>query len=384
MRIVICGDTHIGAIFGLGRSNQTGGNTRIDDYASTFNYIVDYCILNKVDAFVQTGDLFEHRAPSTEHMEIANACIKRLSIANIATFILMGNHDFKKTGDTFTSAITSLSAKDFPNVRMVLEPQVASIQNEDGDSANLLLLPFRDKKMYPGNSTQECSEKYEEHIQELIGFSKSPLVAIGHNFYYEGSYSDYSGKELLPKVEAFAGCDLVAMGHLHQFRPMRKENPTAIYTGSMEKTNFADADVDKFIFDYETKSKKLKTVKLPVRDLIDPEIDATGCDPTDVIQFVSDELTKLDVKNKIVRVNVLIKEALAPQLKKRELEKVLYDNGAFFVSKVNTKPVKEKTVKDLTILSLKSDHEIFKAFIMQQSMDDDFRNKIIEELSNIF
>ena len=31
MRAVICGDTHIGAIFGLGKNNGRGGNTRVDD-----------------------------------------------------------------------------------------------------------------------------------------------------------------------------------------------------------------------------------------------------------------------------------------------------------------------------------------------------------------
>ena len=45
MRVVVCGDSHIGATFGLGKSNGSGGNTRVDDYEKSLNYIVDYCIL---------------------------------------------------------------------------------------------------------------------------------------------------------------------------------------------------------------------------------------------------------------------------------------------------------------------------------------------------
>ena len=44
MRIVVCGDTHIGAVFGLGRPNGKGGNTRVDDYKKTLNHIIDYTI----------------------------------------------------------------------------------------------------------------------------------------------------------------------------------------------------------------------------------------------------------------------------------------------------------------------------------------------------
>ena len=31
MRAIICGDVHIGAVFGLGGGNGSGGNTRVDD-----------------------------------------------------------------------------------------------------------------------------------------------------------------------------------------------------------------------------------------------------------------------------------------------------------------------------------------------------------------
>ena len=93
MRSIICGDTHIGAVFGLGRPNGRGGNTRVDDYESTLNSIIDYTIESKADIFIQTGDLFEHRDPSPQHMKIVDKALKRLSNANIATFVLMGNHD---------------------------------------------------------------------------------------------------------------------------------------------------------------------------------------------------------------------------------------------------------------------------------------------------
>ena len=93
MRIVICGDTHIGAVFGLGNPMPDGINTRVRDYEESLNYIIDYCISEKVDVFVQTGDIFESRNPLPEHMQIVDSAVKRLSNVGISTIIMMGNHD---------------------------------------------------------------------------------------------------------------------------------------------------------------------------------------------------------------------------------------------------------------------------------------------------
>src|SRR5690606_10388512 len=100
MKVVICGDSHIGAVFGLGGPNGKGGNTRIDDYEKTLNYIVDYCIENNVDVFVQTGDAFDKRNPTAEQLEVFNRALKKLSTHNIFSVVIMGNHDYKKTGPT--------------------------------------------------------------------------------------------------------------------------------------------------------------------------------------------------------------------------------------------------------------------------------------------
>ena len=58
MKVAILGDTHIGAVFGLGRPIEGGSNTRIKDYEATMDYAIQHCIDNDIDVFIQTGDLF--------------------------------------------------------------------------------------------------------------------------------------------------------------------------------------------------------------------------------------------------------------------------------------------------------------------------------------
>ena len=124
MRAIVCGDVHIGAVFGLGGPAKNGGNTRVDDYAETLNWIVDYTINSNAEVFIQTGDLFEVRNPTLEHMAIADAALKRLSRANIATFIIMGNHDYKRVGTSYTSSILSLPSAELPNVKILIDPKI--------------------------------------------------------------------------------------------------------------------------------------------------------------------------------------------------------------------------------------------------------------------
>jgi exonuclease SbcD len=381
MRIVVCGDTHIGAVFGLGRPNGKGGNTRVDDYEKTLNYIIDHTIETKADIFVQTGDMFEHRDPSIEHMNIVDKALKRLSNANIATFVIMGNHDYKKSGSSFTSSIVSLSAVEYPNVRMLLDPEVVQICNAENESVNLILLPYRDRKMYKGNSVKEQSEEYNLQLRGLIQSvpNDDPILAIGHNFFYEGSFNDYGGTEIMVSPMAFKGCDIAMMGHLHQFRVLRKHSPACVYTGSMERSNFGDAGVEKYFVDYNISNKKAKFCRIPTRDLLDTSIDLSGLDFSEIGEALETALEEHDVKDKIVRFKLLIDEKVLPAVDRATIQSSLYNLGAFHVSKVGIETIVDRIVRDDSVLSQKDDFSMFKAFVDSQGIDGEYKKSLLKE-----
>jgi len=385
MRAVICGDAHIGAIFGLGRPDGNGGNTRINDYVKSLNHIVDYTISSKADIFIQTGDIFEHRDPDVRHMAIVDAALKKLSNAGVSTFVIMGNHDYRRNGSSFTSSITSLAAADYPNVRMVLNPEVIEVSNNDGDSSNLLLLPFRDHRMYPGKGNKEKSEGFEAEIKSLIDGVKNqnPTIAVGHNFFYEGSYNDFGGSELMARPSAFEGCDVALMGHLHQFRVLRKKSPVCIYTGSMERSNFGDANVDKYFIDYDLSTKKASFRKVPSRELVERSVDLSGADFSDISDRIDEEIGLIDLKEKIVRFKFTIDERVLPAVDKKSISDKLYAAGAFFVSKVIIEVVAKRIVRDNSVLEHEDDYSMFKAFVEKQGLSKAALEDMLKEAKNI-
>lgn len=385
MRVIICGDTHIGAVFGLGRPNGRGGNTRVDDYEATLNSIIDHTINTGADIFIQTGDLFEHRDPSPQHMSIVDKALKRLSNANVATFVIMGNHDYKKSGTEFTSSITSLAASEYPNVRMLLEPEIVEVCNSKNQKVNLLLMPYRDKRMYSGANIREQTEAFNSHIKELVvkAGQELPLVAVGHNFFFEGSYNDYGGSEVMAAPGSFNGCDIAVMGHLHQFRVLQKRAPVCIYSGSMERGNFGDSKVDKYHIDYSVFDKKLKFCKTKIRGLCDKVVDLTDSDFSNVLDNLNASLKEEDFGEKIVRLKVTVDEKVLPALDKQGIQDDLYKLGAFHVSKVVIDSVSKRIVRDNDILKHKDDYSMLKAFIESQDMEDSYKQRLLVEAKNI-
>lgn len=385
MRAVICGDVHIGAVFGLGGPNKTGGNTRVDDYSRTLNWAVDYAIDSKADLFIQTGDLFEVRNPTLEHMSIADAAFKRLSNANIASFIIMGNHDYKKTGTGYTSSILSLSCAELANVKVLVDPKMIHFTSSSGDSANLYLIPYRDRRMFQGKNNKEQSAILDGLIRSAISYiqNKDPVIAVGHNFFYEGSYQDFGGSEVMVDPLAFQGCDLVAMGHLHNFRKLKSDQVNCVYTGSMEKTNFGDINIEKYLIDYDFSKKEYTTVVLPTRALLDHSIDLSGYDFSNIVSGLNASIDSLQLNEKIVRLKIMVEEKFVPAIEKNVIQSRLYSLGAFFVSKIIIEPIVKRVIKNETVLNHADDISIFKAFLESQDFDKTFRDEILKEAKEI-
>lgn len=388
MKLIICGDTHIGAVLGLGRPNGLGGNTRVDDYKSTLNHIVDYAIDEGADAFIITGDVFHSREPDIQDIVVINNAIKKASDAGITTILLMGNHDYQRTGDSYTSSISNLSASDFVNTRVVLTPQIIEISNNRGEAANLLILPYRDRRMFPGKSTEEDSALYEDMVKDIIANRESdaPIVAVGHNFFLQGSYKEFGGSEVLIRPSAFSDCDMVIMGHYHNFKIIKKKDPIAFYVGSMEKLNFGDINTDKFFIEYTVETKRVAVKKLKVREIVDELISLADIDLNEaenIKPILLKRLDKVDVKDKIVRIKVAVKDTLASMIKKRFLEKALYERGAFYVSSVGLDILYNRAIKNVDILDNKNDFDIFAAYTKKQDLTDAIKDKILKEAREI-
>jgi DNA repair exonuclease SbcCD nuclease subunit len=178
---------------------------------------------------------------------------------------------------------------------------------------------------------------------------------------------------------AFKGCDIAMMGHLHQFRVLRKNAPVCVYTGSMERSNFGDANIDKYFVDYNITKKKAKFCKIPMRDLLDVSVDLSGFDFSEISNALESTLDEHNVNEKIVRFKFLVDEKVLPAMDKSVIQSKLYDSGAFHVSKISIETVVKRIIRDSSIMDNKDDFSMFEAFIDSQGIDGEYKKSLLKE-----
>jgi len=93
MRIVHFADLHLG-VENYGRIDpQTGLSTRLGDFLSAFDEVVDYALKENVDLVLFCGDAYKSREPSQTHQREFAKRIWRLASNDVPVFLLIGNHD---------------------------------------------------------------------------------------------------------------------------------------------------------------------------------------------------------------------------------------------------------------------------------------------------
>src|SRR4030043_282408 len=131
MKILHFADLHLG-VETYGRIDPaTGISSRLLDFLSALDKLVEYALENRVALALFCGDAYKNRKPSqTQQREFARR-INRLSTSGIPIFLLIGNHDLPNaTGKATTTEIfDTLAVK---NVYVSNRPEVHRIPTNSG------------------------------------------------------------------------------------------------------------------------------------------------------------------------------------------------------------------------------------------------------------
>ncbi len=140
MKILHFADLHLG-VESYGHTDpETGLSSRLLDFLSALDQVVDYALKNKVDLILFCGDAYKTREPSqTQQREFARR-ISRLSSGNIPIFLLVGNHDLPNAigRATTTEIFDTLAVK---NVYVSNRPDIYCIPTSNG-TVQIVSLPW--------------------------------------------------------------------------------------------------------------------------------------------------------------------------------------------------------------------------------------------------
>ncbi len=347
MKILHFADLHLG-VETYGRLDPaTGLPSRLLDFLSALDQIVDYAIDHRVDLVLFCGDAYKSREPTpTQQREFAKR-INRLATNDIPTFLLVGNHDLSNAIGRATS-IEIFGTLDVRNVYISNRPDIHLIPTRSG-TVQVVSLPWlRRSAILTKEDTRnldfdQIKQKLAQVLTNIIATSASqidptlPTILAAHVWVFgaqtgtEKQMTIGQDHALLVSNLALPAFDYVALGHIHRHQVLH-DNPPVVYAGSVERLDFGDEDDDKGFYlveiepDPATGKRRVSFTFHPVAGrrfvTINVTLEPHDPDPTaTILTAIAHHQDK--VRDAIVRLNITLPAPIEGHLRDNDLRNAL-------------------------------------------------------------
>ncbi len=357
MKILHFADLHLG-VESYGRLDpDTGLSSRLLDFLSALDQVVDYALENKVDLVLFCGDAYKSREPSqTQQREFARR-IKRLSSSNIPIFLLIGNHDLPNAiGRATTTEIFDTLAVE--NVYVSNRPDIYRIPTNSG-TIQIVSLPWLrrsallSKEETKNLNFEQINQRLQQVLTDIIAACSSkldpglPSILAAHVWVSGAQVGSERlmtiGQEhvLLVSNVANPAFDYIALGHIHKHQVL-SQNPPVVYAGSLERLDFSEEEDEKGFYvveiepDKETGKRRVSFDFHPVTGrrflTVNIGIDSPDTDPTSTVLKAIAEQGK-DVGDAIIRLNISLPAEHEGQLRDNDIRNALAEAHYFTIAR---------------------------------------------------
>jgi exonuclease SbcD len=356
MKIIHFADLHLG-VENYGRLDPaTGLSSRLGDFLSVLDELVDFALDNRVDLVLFCGDAYKTREPGqTQQREFARR-IGRLAAAGIPVFLLVGNHDLHNAigRATATEIFDTLAVK---NVYVASRPDIFKIPTAAGIVQVVAVPWLRRSALLSREDTknlniEQVNRRMEEALTQVI-VSKAaaldpslPAVLAAHVWVSGARVGSENlmaiGHEpavLLSNIDDPA-YDYVALGHIHKHQVLA-ENPPVVYAGSLERIDFSEENDEKgfYVVDILPGDNGKRRVSYEFHPVsarrfltIGVTLKADEADPTAVVlETVAASQDK--ISDAVVRLNITLPSALEGQLRYNEVRDALKESHYFSITR---------------------------------------------------
>ena len=329
MKLAHFSDVHIGVENFSRIDSDTGLPSRLVDFLSTLDEVIDYCISEDVDLAVFAGDAYKNRNPSQTHQREFAKRIQRLSSTGIPIVLVEGNHDIPSVFGRAPS-LDIFETLNVSNVILGNKAETHVIETKSGPIQVITIPWARRSNLLTREETKGLSlEKINEIIQDKLSTiiselasqldSSIPAILTSHVTISGATTSSEQsmmlGKDyvLLTSSVSLPIFDYVALGHIHKRQTINDNNPIINYSGSLERIDFGEENDEKGFYSVEidenavsnTRLKKVEFIKVNARKLltIKVDIDPESIDPT---EQVLNEISKHNLEETVVRLTILM------------------------------------------------------------------------------
>ena len=240
MKLFHLSDLHIGK-----RVNEI---SMIEDQAYILTQIVGMIDLEKPDALLISGDVYDKSVPSAEAVTLFDDFLCRLAARKLPVLIISGNHDSPER----LAFGNRLMQEAGIHLSPVYDGRISCVTLADayGD-VHFWLLPFVKPAHVKRYAPEEVIESYTDAVRTAIGKAdidwQARNVLLTHQFVTgaatcESEEISVGGSDHVD-VSVFDGFDYVALGHLHG--PQNAGGNRVRYCGTPLKYSFSEIEHEK-------------------------------------------------------------------------------------------------------------------------------------------
>jgi len=361
MRILHFADLHLGVeSYSGGINPDTGLSWRLHDFLGAIDELVAYALGSDIDLVLFCGDAYKSREPSQTYQREFARRIWKLASAGTPVFLLIGNHDLPNAiGRATTMEI--FRTLEIENVTVANAPGNYRVETKAGP-LQVVALPWARRSVLLSReetknlTLDEVNERLEGIITERLNLEVAaldpslPAILAAHVSLSNARSGSERGMimgydyVLLQSNVANPAFDYIALGHIHK-KQVLGEIPPVVYPGSLQRIDFSEEEDEKgfFVVEISTQEQGRRVCHefRPVRARrflsIRVNIGVQEADPT---QAVLGAISRHDIADAIVRVQVAIPEQLVGELKEGEIRRALKD--AHFIAAIALDVARER------------------------------------------
>ncbi|MEX1099715.1 MAG: exonuclease SbcCD subunit D [Bacteriovoracaceae bacterium] len=244
--------------------------------------------VEKVDALVLAGDVFDSPTPPHSSLKLYYDFLKRASDLGVHTVIISGNHDSQGLINAPQNILKDKKIHLYSKLQTELSKNICEL-SINGEKLFIKCLPyFRNFELIKLAQTMDMfqedqprEEVFKAALKSFLAYwpekTKGNKMLLAHHVFgeYAATGSEHfislSGIDSIALSWLNGHFDYTALGHIHQFQSLSKDQ-NAYYTGSPLQMRFSESKnkyIQKIVFDSDGEAPKLEKVKIPVfRELI--------------------------------------------------------------------------------------------------------------------
>jgi exonuclease SbcD len=380
LQILQCSDTHLDKSFNI--SNLTRAIQRKEDLNNNFLKIVDHAVKDKPDIFLINGDVFDKILPTNAARVFLTKQIRRLNDADIAVFMIGGNHEVPRFGVSPSLAIDVLGSAG-----------IATVFSRS-DEIQKKKLNVKGKQVCVSGRSYYTQFEMANPLQDV----EVPLDGDYNILMIHGSLQGldvYSSSPEMMNQNPFhpddikKGLNYLALGHFHNYFKREHLGCTIINPGSIEKLSWAEINDKKGFVWAELDGAETATefIELETRPM---EIAELALSKTKYIkgikEYIIDFLSKISNPEKILKLNLsgLISQDQYSQLKVNELLTACRE--AFFNLQIDRKELEVEGYGRVFLERIDNPVEAYTKrldLLIAQTPQDDSERAILEQVKSL-